>query len=71
MEAAEGPIGPVRFGDFQREIALQQQEISYNELTRSSAATGTGAVPAGRLHLRRIDVYRLLAPYVSVRFWMA
>lgn len=69
MEAAEGPIGPVRFGDFQREIALQQQEISYNELTRSSAAGGTAAVPAGRLHLRRIDVYRLLAPYVSVRFW--
>ena len=38
MEAAEGPIGPVRFGDFQREIALHQQQVSYNELTRSSAA---------------------------------
>ncbi len=69
MEAAEGPIGPVRFGDFQREIALRQQEISYNELTRSPAGVDGGAPPSGRLHLRRIDVYRLLAPYVSVRFW--
>jgi hypothetical protein len=69
MEAADGPIGPVRFGDFQREIALHQRRVSYNELTRSSEAGDAAGPRSKRLHLRRIDVYRLLAPYVSVRFW--
>jgi hypothetical protein len=57
----------VRFGDFQREFALRERQVSYNELTRVPAP-GAGPAPR-RLRLRRIDVYRLLAPYVSVRFW--
>jgi hypothetical protein len=71
MDAGE-PIGHARFGDFQREVALRQRQVSYNELTRSSASIDPGQpvpIKPGRLRLRRIDVYRLLAPYVSVRFW--
>jgi len=69
MDAGEGPIGNLRFGDVQREIALHQRQISYNELTHPAApGSGGPSAPAGRLRLRRIDVYRLLAPYVSVRF---
>lgn len=73
--AARGGISglaQLRFGDFQREAALRQRRISYNELTRSRSVGDDGApLPyrPGRVDLRGIDVYRLLKPYVSVRFW--
>ncbi|MEX2200207.1 MAG: DUF1538 domain-containing protein [Dongiaceae bacterium] len=71
MDAGE-PIKRARFGDFQREAALRQRQVSYNELTPSAAQIEAGQSAQskpGRLRLRKIDVYRLLAPYVSVRFW--
>lgn len=65
-------MAQLRFGDFQREAALRQRRISYNELTRSRSSGSDGApLPyrPGRVDLRGIDVYRLLRPYVSVRLW--
>lgn len=70
MESGEGSSADLRFGDVQREMALHQRQVSYNELTSPVVpASGHAPVRAARLHLRRIDVYRLLKPYVSVRFW--
>jgi len=51
----------IRFGAFIREISVKQNVISYNDL----AASGT---KRERLKLRPLDIYRLLQPYVSVRF---
>jgi len=65
-------IQQVRFGDFQREVVLRQRTISYNELTPRPVTDADGqAVPykPGRLKPQRAEIVRLLAPYVSVRFW--
>jgi hypothetical protein len=71
---ARGILGVVqlRFGDFQREATVRQRRISFDELTRSRATDGRGEPEPyrpGRVNLRGIDVYRLLSPYISVRFW--
>ncbi|MGB0712639.1 MAG: DUF1538 domain-containing protein [Gammaproteobacteria bacterium] len=61
----------IRFGDFVREITVHQDELSYNELTAPVERDAEGnAKPyrAPRIRLRPIDVYRLVQPYVSVRF---
>jgi hypothetical protein len=65
-------VAQLRFGDFQREAALRQRRISFDELTRSRSTDADGAPQTyrpGRVNLRGIDVYRLLGPYVQVRFW--
>ena len=65
-------MAQLRFGDFQREAALRQRRISFDELTRSRSTDADGApltYRPGRVNLRGIDVYRLLSPYVQVRFW--
>ena len=65
-------MAQLRFGDFQREAALCQRRISFDELTRSRSTDADGAPQTyspGRVNLRGIDVYRLLSPYVQVRFW--
>lgn len=65
-------MAQLRFGDFQREAALRQRRISFDELTRSRSTDADGAPQTyrpGRVNLRGIDVYRLLGPYVQVRFW--
>lgn len=53
----------IRFGDYAREVQTNHTQISYNNLS----------APAGKprpktIALRPIDVYRLVQPYVSVRF---
>jgi len=53
---------PVRYGDYVQEIAINQQQVSYNELARPQRGRR-------RVRLRSIDVYRLLTPYISVRFF--
>jgi len=55
---------PVRFGDYVHEIASDQHQISYNEL-----ATRRVTARVRRVKLRPLDVYRLLTPYISVRFF--
>jgi hypothetical protein len=64
-------IREVRFGDFVREVGLQQQDVSYNELTPEPELDAEGRELPYRpekIKLRPIDVCRLLTPYVSVRF---
>ncbi len=60
----------IRFGAFVREITLQQQRISYNNLTPKVWRDADGAeIPyqAPKIRLRWIDAYRLIQPYVSSR----
>lgn len=62
----------LRFGDVQREATVRQRRISFDELTRPRTRDAQGEPEPyrpGRVNLRGIDVYRLLSPYVSVRFW--
>ncbi|MFQ5432348.1 MAG: DUF1538 domain-containing protein [Nitrospinota bacterium] len=62
--------GNIRFGEFMREIAVQQSCISYNHLVPKARLDADGkAIPyrPEKIKLRSIDVYRLLTPYVSVR----
>ncbi|WP_232424035.1 DUF1538 domain-containing protein [Imhoffiella purpurea] len=61
----------IRFGAFVREITVQQNRISYNSLTPKVWRDAEGReIPyqASRIRLRPIDAYRLIRPYVSVRF---
>ncbi|WGZ93871.1 MAG: DUF1538 domain-containing protein [Candidatus Thiothrix putei] len=60
----------IRFGAFVREITLQQQQISYNNLTPKVWHAADGSeIPyrAPKIHLRWIDAYRLIQPYISSR----
>lgn len=60
----------IRFGAFVREITLQQERISYNNLTPKVWHDADGAeIPylAPKIRLRWIDAYRLIQPYVSSR----
>lgn len=53
----------IRYGDFLKEVAVNHVRVSYNDL-----APKEGKRPPQRIKLRSIDIYRLLTPYVSVRF---
>ena len=60
----------IRFGDFVREVNLQQQSISYNELTPKLKLDAEGKeIPyhPEKIQLRAIEVQRLLTPYISTR----
>ncbi len=51
----------IRFGDYLKEVTVSHTEISYRHLTPQIAQNR-------KVQLRAMDVYRLLTPYVSVRF---
>lgn len=53
----------VRFGEYARAVQANYTHISYNDLTKP-----TGKPKPKTIALRPIDVYRLVQPYVSVRF---
>lgn len=53
----------VRYGDFLKEVAVNHVSISYNQLTPKAHEP-----PKKKIELRGIDIYRLVEPYVSVRF---
>lgn len=60
----------IRFGDFVREVNLQQQSVSYNDLTPKPQYDAKGKLiphKPKKLQLRGVDIYRLLTPYVSIR----
>ncbi len=60
----------IRFGDFLRQVSLEQQQLSYNALAPKIEQDEKGndlPYVAPKLTLRGIDVYRILQPYVSVR----
>lgn len=52
----------VRYGDYLREAQVNHTHISYNDLTQGVTAK------AKRITLRPLDIYRLVQPYVSIRF---
>lgn len=59
----------VRFGALVREITTQQRPLSANTLVpRVDSESARAAHRRAKLELRSIDVYRLVQPYVSVRF---
>ncbi len=51
----------IRFGDYLKEVTVSHAEISYRHLTPQIAENR-------KVQLRTMDIYRLLTPYVSVRF---
>jgi hypothetical protein len=61
----------IRFGDFVREIGIEQQELSFNALApiiqQDEAGKDLPYQPS-QLKLRPIDIYQLVTPYVQVRF---
>ena len=61
----------IRFGAFVQAITRQQREISYNDLVPQPQFDEAGnelAYQLEKLKLRPIDHYRLIKPYVSIRF---
>lgn len=50
----------IRFGEFLKELSINHHEISYKHLTSQKASE--------KVKLKGMDIYRLLSPYVSVRF---
>ena len=60
----------IRFGDFVREVRINQQFVSYNDLTPQPQYDAEGReipyVPP-KVKLRRVDITRILAPYISER----
>lgn len=60
----------VRFGDYLGEIAIQHNEINYNQLTPTPERDASGKIipiQASKLTFTGLDIYRLLAPYFNVR----
>lgn len=61
----------IRFGDYLKEITVNHTEISYKNLTPKLVVDNEGKekpYQPPKLDLRPTDVYRILGPYVSVRF---
>ncbi|OFZ12406.1 MAG: hypothetical protein A2Z20_06550 [Bdellovibrionales bacterium RBG_16_40_8] len=61
----------IRFGDYLKEVTVNHSEISYNNLAPKLVINEKGEpLPYNppKLQLRAMDAYRLLTPYVSVRF---
>lgn len=61
----------IRYGAFVREISVKQNVLSYNDIIPKPDFDEDGKLIArtpGRARLRWLDIYRLLQPYVSVRF---
>lgn len=61
----------IRFGALVRAVSVQQREISFNDVVPPAELDQSGhLVPhrPARIRLRGIDAYRLIQPYISVRF---
>jgi len=61
----------IRFSAFIRETTLQQEQISYNDLVPKIERDAMGReIPykPPKVQLRCVDIYRLLTPYINVRF---
>lgn len=60
----------IRFGDFVREVSIEQQELSFNALAPIIHKDEVGKdLPhrPSRISLRPIDMYQLVRPYAQVR----
>ncbi len=61
----------IRFGALVRETSVKQNIISYNDIVPEAVPDQQGnlIVPRpAKIKLRSLDIYRLLQPYISVRF---
>jgi hypothetical protein len=61
----------ISYGSFAREISVQQDNLSYNELVPGIEYDEDGTEKPYRprgLTLKPLDIYRLTKPYISVRF---
>ena len=61
----------IRFGAYTREISVKQNVISFNDIVPKTDIDQQGNLivnTAVKSRLRSLDIYRLLQPYVSVRF---
>ncbi|WP_114418239.1 DUF1538 domain-containing protein [Marinospirillum perlucidum] len=52
----------IRYGQYIRETQVDHRHISYNDLTAPAVTSSR------RISLRPLDVYRLVQPYISLRF---
>ncbi len=62
----------IRYGDFTRELSLEQLSVSYCDLTPTPEYDEAGELIPHQpqaLRLTPLNVYRLLTPYVSVRLF--
>jgi len=60
----------IRFGDFIREITIQQNQLSFNKLAPDIPKDEHGndlPYTAPKLEIRSVDIYRILEPYISIR----
>ncbi|MDA3908775.1 MAG: DUF1538 domain-containing protein [Sulfurimonas sp.] len=57
------PPKQIRFGDYTRDVQANYTQISYNDIT-----TQSDKPREEKIQLRSLDIYRLVKPYVSVRF---
>jgi Protein of unknown function (DUF1538) len=57
------PPKQIRFGDYTRDVQANYTQISYNDITNQP-----NRPKEEKIQLRSLDVYRLIKPYVSVRF---
>lgn len=61
----------LRYGAFVRETSVKQNVVSYNDIVPEAQPDlqGNLIVPRpAKIRLRPLDVYRLLQPYISIRF---
>ena len=58
-------LSKVRFGDFARAMSVSQKQISFNDLLPKDKVKNS---QEEKLKVSGRDVYRILAPYMSVRF---
>ena len=59
----------IRYGKLMRHMSLAQNTISYNELAKEQQKFRDKSPDKNCVSLRGIDIYRLLAPYISHRFY--
>ena len=60
----------IRFGQYLKEASARQARISYNDLVPVISRDQEGhytAARQGSIHLKALDVYRLLQPYLTTR----
>lgn len=64
------PGQKIRYGKLIRHISLRQNTISFNDFSSMHKGLSQSGEKKQQLSsLRSIDIYRLLAPYISIRFY--
>lgn len=61
----------IRYGDFIRAASVTQKQLSLNDIAVKPEVDASGSekpLEAKKLAVNAIDIYRILAPYTSVRF---